>query len=84
MEFLVNTGCVSANGAVGDLNLIRDFLLKAALGEEVQDFEFTWGKLISHIRLGVWGGAVEGLHNAAGDGAAHGGAAFAHLADSLE
>ena len=53
MEFLVDAGGESADGAVTDLNLLGDFLLKAALGEEVQDFEFTWGKLISHIRLGV-------------------------------
>ena len=84
MEFLVDAGGVGANGAVGDLNLLRDFLLKAALGEEAQDFEFARGKLALYLGLGAWAGAVEGLHDAAGDGAAHGRAAFANLADGLE
>ena len=84
VEFFVDATAVSVHGVVADAEFVCDFLAEVALGEEVEDFFFAFGKLAEFV-FGIGrAGLAEALDDFSGDAAAHGGAALVDLTEGGE
>jgi len=83
MEFSVDVLNVGGDGAVTDLEFLRNFLVQISLRQEFQDLLFAPGQNFG-LMTGGNAGLAESLDNFAGDLAGDRGTAGAYLAEGRE